>query len=72
MESFKKRDYSLVGEDSEKANELGLINAQWYKCEISSGELKKLSQKNNIRPLFDTLLWFALLLVLGFLSYSYL
>ena len=72
LEDFKKRDYSLVGEDSTKANELGLINAQWYKCKISSSELKKLSQKNNIRPLFDTLLWFTLLLILGFLSYSYL
>ena len=51
MESFKKRDYSLVGEDSIKADELGLINAQWYKCKISSSELKKLSEKNNIRPL---------------------
>ena len=72
LEDFNKRDYSLVGEDSTKANELGLINAQWYKCKISSSELKELSQKNNIRPLFDTLLWFTLLLVLGFLSYSYL
>ena len=72
LEDFKKRDYSLVGEDSTKANELGLINAQWYKCKISSSELKELSRKNNIRPLFDTLLWFTLLLVLGFLSYSYL
>ncbi len=71
MENFKKRDYSLVGEDSIKANELGLINAQWYKCKIDSRELKELSQKNNIRPLFDTLLWIVILTILGLLSYSY-
>ena len=49
LENFKKRDYSLVGEDSIKANELGLVNAQWYKCKISSTDLKDLSQKNNVR-----------------------
>ena len=71
LENFKKSDYSLVGEDSIKANELGLVNANWYKCKISSTDLKDLSQKNNIRPLFDTLLWLFLLIVLGIISYTY-
>ena len=64
-----KRDYSLVGRDSQLAEEHGLANAQWYSCAIPRPRLKDLMQRRDGPAIRDTLLWFALLAGTGALGY---
>ena len=56
------RDYSLVGRDAEHALELGLANAQWYKCDVPRPLMKSLMQRTDGPAIRDTIIW-----VLGFL-----
>jgi fatty acid desaturase len=59
--AFVKRDYSLVGEDSRKAEALGLVSAEWYHSEIPRKVMKELMQRTDQPAIRDTILWFALL-----------
>ena len=40
-----KRDYSLLGPDSERAVETGLATAEWYHTDIPRKEMKALMQR---------------------------
>ncbi|MCF1707222.1 fatty acid desaturase family protein [Tabrizicola sp. J26] len=56
-----KRDYSLTGEDTRHAKEIGLANAEWYHSEVPRKVMKELMQRSDGPAIRDTLLWFALL-----------
>ncbi len=58
-----KRDYSLIGEDSRRAVELGLSQAQWYRTEVPRKRMKELMHRRNGPAIRDTALWFGLLLL---------
>jgi len=60
-----RRDYSLIGRDSQLAEEQGLASAEWYSSPISRKRLKELMQRRDGPAIRDTLLWFALLGVTG-------
>ena len=62
------RDYSLVGRDSRRAEELGLASAEWYKAPIARKRLKELMQRNDEAAIRDTILWIAAFLVTGGLA----
>jgi fatty acid desaturase len=60
-----KRDYSLVGAETRRAYEKGLVSASWYASPIPRSRLKELMQRKDGPAIRDTLLWFALIIGSG-------
>ena len=65
MAAIVKRDYSLTGEESERAVARGLSQAQWYRTDVSRKRMKELMQRRDGPAIRATLLWFALLILFG-------
>ena len=63
------RDYSLTGEDSRRAVESGLAEAEWYRPPIDADRLHELMARNNHRAGRDTILWVVLLATTGTLAW---
>ncbi len=63
-----KRDYSLVGPESEAACAKGLASAQWYACPVPRKTLKELMRRSDGPAIRDTLIWFGGLAVSGALG----
>ena len=57
-----QRDYSLVGADSRRAVELGLVSAEWYHPDVPRAVMKDLMKRKDGPAIRDTVLWFALLI----------
>ncbi len=57
----KKLDYSLVGENSRRAIELGLAEAEWYQCPVPRPTMRALLERRDGPAIRDTILWFGLL-----------
>ncbi len=53
------RDYSLLGRDAKRAEEIGLSTAQWYAAPIPRARLKELMKRADGPAIRDTLIWFA-------------
>jgi fatty acid desaturase len=53
------RDYSLLGRDAKRAEDIGLSNAQWYAAPIPRARLKELMKRSDGPAIRDTLIWFA-------------
>jgi fatty acid desaturase len=66
-----RRDYSLVGRDSKYAEDQGLASAEWYACPISRKRLKELMQRRDGPAIRDTLIWFSLLGLTGWLGWHF-
>lgn len=62
MKTPTKRDYSLLGRDSQKAVADGLAAAEWYHTDIPRKEMKELMQRQDGPAIRDTLIWFACLI----------
>ena len=60
-----RRDYSLTGEESRRAVERGLAEAEWYRPPIDPDRLHELMARNNRRAARDTIMWLALLAAAG-------
>lgn len=60
-----KRDYRLNGENTQKARELGLVQAQWYQTPIPRTLMKELMKRSDGPAIRVTLLWFSLLISTG-------
>jgi fatty acid desaturase len=66
------RDYSLLGRDAKRAEDLGLSNAQWYAAPIPRARLKEFMKRSDGPAIRDTLIWFAsFLITAGFAIYFY-
>ncbi|HEY0519425.1 MAG TPA: fatty acid desaturase family protein [Ilumatobacteraceae bacterium] len=65
MSDIETRDYSLLGENSRRAVESGLAQAQWYRTDVPRKRMKELMQRRNGPAIRDTALWIGLLVVLG-------
>jgi len=63
--TLAKRDYSLVGRDSEAAVARGLAAAEWYHTDIPRKQMKELMQRSDAPAIRDTLLWLGLLIGSG-------
>ena len=66
----RKLDYSLTGVDSTIAVERGLAEAEWYQCPVPRETMRGLLQRRDGPAIRDTILWFALILGSGFLTYK--
>src|SRR4051794_27561385 len=67
---IKLRDYSIVGEETAKAKEKGLVQAEWYVSPIPRERMKQLMKRKDGPSIRDTLLWFCLLFGTGILAYK--
>jgi fatty acid desaturase len=60
-----KRDYSLVGLDTRRAEAEGLATADWYRTPIPRKRLKELMQRSDQPAIRDTMIHIAAFLVSG-------
>jgi Na+-transporting NADH:ubiquinone oxidoreductase subunit F len=60
-----RRDYSLTGEESRRAADKGLVEAEWYRPALDADRLHELMARTNARAARDTTLWLALLAAAG-------
>jgi Na+-transporting NADH:ubiquinone oxidoreductase subunit F len=65
-----KPDYSLIGVNSTLAVERGLAEADWYQCPVPREILRKLLVRRDGPAIRDTMLWFALILGAGYMTYA--
>ena len=61
-------DYSLTGENAERAVELGLAEADWYQCPVPRAKMRKLLERKDGPAIRDTLIWFGLIIGFGVLT----
>lgn len=66
----KHLDYSLTGENANRAIERGLAEADWYQCPVPRATMRKLLERRDGPALRDTLLWFALILASGYATFA--
>ena len=63
------RDYGLTGQDSRRAAEIGLVEAEWFRPPIDAERLRVLHVRTNARAARDTAMWLGLLAVFGYLAF---
>jgi fatty acid desaturase len=64
-----KRDYSLIGTEGVRAEERGLVSANWYACTVPRKRMKELMQRRDGPAIRDTVIWLAALGITGWLGY---
>jgi fatty acid desaturase len=64
----RRRDYSMLGEDSRRAIEKGLASAQWYHSDIPRKTMKDLMKRSDGPAIRDTLIWLGSMAVLAALA----
>ncbi|MEP6676803.1 MAG: fatty acid desaturase [Ferruginibacter sp.] len=62
-------DYSLLGAESIKAKEQGLVEAEWYRSPIATENMRKLLIRKDGLAIRDTIIWFGLMIGSGFLVF---
>jgi MocE subfamily Rieske [2Fe-2S] domain protein len=62
----EKLDYSLTGENANRAIERGLAEAEWYQCPVPRDTMRKLLERRDGPAIRDTIIWFALILGSGY------
>ncbi len=63
--AIHRRDYSLTGPEFTRAEERGLVNADWYLSPIDRKDLKTLTRRRNGPAIRDTVIWLSGLVVVG-------
>lgn len=58
-----ERDYSLLGPDSKRAKENGLVTEDWYKTDIPRKAMKALMKRSDQPALRDTIILYGLMVV---------
>jgi MocE subfamily Rieske [2Fe-2S] domain protein len=66
----KGLDYSLIGENSRRAVERGLAEADWYQCEVPRPLMRSLLERRDGPAIWNTLLWFTLIIGSGFATWK--
>jgi len=59
--------YSLVGENSRRAVEMGLAEAEWYTTPVDRKVMRSLLERRDGPAIRDTLIWFGLIGLFGWL-----
>ncbi len=63
------RDYSLTGNESQRAIKMGLADAEWYRTPIDKDKMNELLTRKNGPGIRDTFIWFGLIITSGYLFY---
>ncbi|TWT82475.1 Na(+)-translocating NADH-quinone reductase subunit F [Planctomycetes bacterium CA13] len=58
-------DYSLTGENADRAVELGLSEADWYQCAVPRATMRRLLVRSNGPAIRDTIIWLGLIVCCG-------
>ncbi len=66
-----RRDYSLVGRDSEAAVARGLTAAEWYRTEIPRKRMKALMERSDGPAIRDTIIWLVAFVSFGIGGYVF-
>jgi fatty acid desaturase len=66
---MKSRNYSIIGEENQRARERGLIQAEWYTSPVPRQRLRELMKRKDGPAIRDTLIWFISLGVFGVIAY---
>jgi Na+-transporting NADH:ubiquinone oxidoreductase subunit F len=69
MSALARNRYILNAENSARALEMGLAEADWYASPIPKEELRQLLERRDGPALRDTIVWFGLLLASGYAGY---
>jgi fatty acid desaturase len=64
-----RRDYSLIGPESEAAIANGLAAAEWYKTDIPRKRMKEFMQRSDGPAIRDTIVWIAAFAFFGLGGY---
>ncbi len=59
------RDYSIVGPEAQRAADVGLVDAEWFRPPVSPERMRELTERTNARAITDGALWLALLVGFG-------
>lgn len=65
---LQKRDYSLTGTDSRRAEAQGMASAEWYKCPVPRKQMKDLMRRKDGPALRDTAIWLGLMVLTAILG----
>ncbi len=68
--STQKKNYSLNGEEAIKAVQKGLAEATWYTAPVPRDKMRALLVRKNGPAIRDTLIWFGLIGVSGYMMYA--
>lgn len=60
--AYEMRDYSLTGEESRRAVEIGLAGAEWYHSDVPRKTMKELMKRRDGPAIRDTVIWLGLLI----------
>ncbi len=63
------RDYNLTGNESLRAINQGLADAEWYKTPIDKDKMNELLTRKNSVGIRDTVIWIGLIITSGYLVY---
>ena len=61
-------DYSLTGENSKRAVELGLAEADWYQCPLPRAQMRKFLERKDGPAIRDSIIWFGLIFGSAYLT----
>ena len=65
----KSLDYSLTGEEANRAIERGLAEAEWYQCPVPRATMRRLLERRDGPAIRDSIIWFGLIIGLGALTW---
>lgn len=63
--TYAPRDYTLTGESSRHAVEVGLASAEWYHSDVPRKVMKELMQRSDGPAIRDTVIWLGLMALTG-------
>jgi Na+-transporting NADH:ubiquinone oxidoreductase subunit F len=64
-----QRDYSLTGQETKRAIETGLTDAEWYRSPVPRAKMRELLVRKDGPAIRDTIIWFTLILSSGYLIF---
>src|SRR6516165_12209243 len=65
----KRLEYSLTGENSDRAVERGLAEAEWYQSYVPRATMRKLLERRDGPAIRDTIVWFGLIIGFAYATY---
>jgi Na+-transporting NADH:ubiquinone oxidoreductase subunit F len=65
----KRLEYSLTSENSDRAIERGLAEAEWYQSYVPRAMMRKLLERRDGPAIRDTIIWFGLVIGFGYATY---
>jgi Na+-transporting NADH:ubiquinone oxidoreductase subunit F len=61
--------YVINRDNSARAIELGLAEADWYQCNVPRATMRRLLERKDGPAIRDTIIWFGLILGSAYLTY---